>query len=97
MSDWTLKQAARCDDMHHGTLGLRIAIEADGDVVVTLEECGRVLELEDGRMARFELCTSGGLSHRTRHALVDLLKAMKEDNMADPSADRTDARRYPRR
>lgn len=64
---------------------LRLHIQEDGDVIITIAESDQSGGFD--AIASVEFCTpfgGGGGSSRTHKALVELAKAMAEDN-ADPS------------
>ena len=60
--------------------GLRVLLDSDDDVIVELYEPGK-------RAISVEFCNGfngGGRSPRTRGALIDLLRAIEEDQAARP-------------
>ena len=64
------------DGEHKGTI--QVAFSDDGDVWVTADLCF------PGQMLRFRTFTGGGLSLRTRNALMILAEAIKRDNEERP-------------
>lgn len=74
------REVGRLDDMHSKG-NLRVGLDADQDVYVTV--------FDGASVAGLEFCDRGqqGASPRTRQALIDLMVAMEADNAARPDKD----------
>lgn len=81
-------RAERVGDMHP-TRALRLLQQSDGDIILVIVQDGyEVGDVNTGngtdRSAQVEFCVSGGRSRRTHAALINLIEAMKQDNIARP-------------
>ena len=82
------RSVERLADMHPAR-ALKVHVQADGDIIVLITQDGMVVGSVDvgsprDRSASVEFCTSGGRSHYTRLALLQLVEAMERDNAERP-------------
>ncbi len=82
-------RAERVGDMHP-TRALRLLHQSGGDIILVIIQDGYAVGdvdvgNEEDRSAQVEFCVSGGRSRRTHAALLNLIEAMKEDNIARPN------------
>lgn len=78
----------RIGDMHP-TRRLKITLQRDGDVVISITQDGSIIEERepgrgDHRLAMVEFCASGGKSHRVRAAATALMVAIQLENEENP-------------
>lgn len=87
MAEWKIRTAGRVDEMSGGKMSLRIELQADGDVMVYIEEDGALVQDKNGNKSRVEFCNTaggGGKSPHTLRALNALYEAMRQDAKERP-------------